>query len=111
MVLVVVLQLVLSRIRHLRKEKEEADRVIEEAISALGSDAGQNGEDSGDPVLTERELEILPLIAAGLTSQQIADRLCLSLPTIKWYRKRMLLKFEATNAADMVARAKEKGLI
>ncbi|MBR1539263.1 MAG: LuxR family transcriptional regulator [Bacteroidales bacterium] len=110
-VLVVVLELVLSRIRHLRKEKEEADRVIEEAISAIGSDAGQNGEDSGDPVLTERELEILPLIAAGLTSQQIADRLCLSLPTIKWYRKRMLLKFEATNSADMVARAKEKGLV
>lgn len=110
-VMVVVLQLVLRRIRHLRKEKEEADKVIEEAISALGSDAGQNGENNGDPVLTDRESEILPLIAAGLTSQQIADRLCLSLPTIKWYRKRMLMKFEATNAADMVARAKERGFV
>ena len=47
----------------------------------------------------------------GYSTQQIADKLYLSLPTIKWYRKRMLVKFEASNSADMVAKAKERGLI
>ena len=96
--------------------------MIDEVISALGpspedevnpaeaeEDAPAGGEE--EPLLTDRELEILPLIAAGLTSQQIADKLYLSLPTIKWYRKRMLVKFEAANSADMVAKAKERGLI
>ena len=51
------------------------------------------------------------MIAAGLTSPQIAERLYLSLPTIKWYRKRLLSKFGAANMADLVRRAKEEGII
>lgn len=122
LILAVVLQGVLRRMRRIRKEKDAADEVIDEVISALGpspedevnpaeaeEDAPAGGEE--EPLLTDRELEILPLIAAGLTSQQIADKLYLSLPTIKWYRKRMLVKFEAANSADMVAKAKERGLI
>ena len=42
-------------------------------------------------VLTEREGQILPLIAAGLSSPQIADKIHLSFTTIKWYRKKVLL--------------------
>lgn len=111
LLLVAILQLLLRRLRRLRHEKEAADTAIDEAISALAPETDDKEEDGQDPFLTEREKEILTLIAAGLTSQQIADKLYLSLPTIKWYRKRMLMKFEATNTADMVARAKERGLV
>ena len=61
--------------------------------------------------LTDRETEILPLIAQGLTSQQIADKLYLSLPTIKWYRRRLLMKFDAKNTAEMLSKAREAAML
>ena len=56
-------------------------------------------------------MEILPLLAQGMTSPKIAEKLYLSLPTIKWYRKKLLIKFEASNTADLIYKAKEKGII
>ena len=113
LVLVVGLQIALRRIKRLRREKDEADKVIDEVLQQEedSAETPEMAENAGDILLTEREQEILPLIAAGLTSQQIADKLYLSLATIKWYRKRMLLKFEAANTADMIGKAKERGLI
>ncbi|MBP5560059.1 MAG: LuxR family transcriptional regulator [Bacteroidales bacterium] len=87
--------------RKLKMEKDGADAVISEALL----------EQDNISELTEREAEILPLVASGMTSQQIADKLFLSLPTIKWYRKKLLVKFEAANTADLIRKAKEKGLI
>ena len=62
-------------------------------------------------ILSDREADILPLIAQGLTSQQIADKLFLSLPTIKWYRRRLLMKFDARNTAEMLSKAREAGML
>ena len=87
--------------RKLKMEKDGADAVISEALL----------EQDNISELTEREAEILPLVASGMTSHQIADKLFLSLPTIKWYRKKLLVKFEAANTADLIRKAKEKGLI
>lgn len=101
LLLLLALTVVLHRNRKLSLEKEEADTVIEEALT----------ETPPTDVLTQREQEILPLIASGLTSQQIADKIYLSLPTVKWYRKRLFEKLGATNAADLVSKAKEKGLV
>lgn len=61
--------------------------------------------------LSAKELEILRMIAAGQTSPSIAEHLCLSLPTIKWYRKRMKVKFDATTTVQMVRKAIEAGII
>ena len=55
--------------------------------------------------LTERENFILRRIAEGKTSVEIADELGLKNETIKWYRKRMLSKFQATSSLDMVMKA------
>ncbi len=63
------------------------------------------------PRLTAREREILQMIADGHTSEQIAERLCLSLPTIKWYRKRIKVKIEADTTVEVVRKALEQGLI
>lgn len=61
--------------------------------------------------ITAREQEILRQLSQGLTSQQIASNLSLSSETIKWYRKRMLAKFNADNTAQMVRQALESGII
>ena len=61
--------------------------------------------------ITEREQDILRLVAQGFTSPQIAERLSLSAETIKWYRKRLLSKFEAENTAEMIRLAIENKFI
>ena len=59
--------------------------------------------------LSAKEQSILKSVSEGKTSPQIAEQLCLSLPTIKWYRN--LEKFEASNTAELIRKAVEQGLI
>ncbi len=61
--------------------------------------------------LSKREQEILGLVARGFTSPQIAEELSLSPETIKWYRKRLLSRFDADTSAEMIKIAIENKLI
>jgi predicted ATPase/DNA-binding CsgD family transcriptional regulator len=61
--------------------------------------------------LSEREVEILRLIEAGCTNRQIAQRLVLSLETIKWYNKQIYSKLGVHNRTQAVATAKAAGLL
>lgn len=54
--------------------------------------------------LTPRQLEILGLVAEGLTSGQIAERLYLAEATVKWHVKQILTKTASSNRAEAVAR-------
>jgi DNA-binding CsgD family transcriptional regulator/tetratricopeptide (TPR) repeat protein len=66
----------------------------------------------GIPVLeslTDRELEILRLIADGLSNQEIADQLCLSLETVKWYNKQSYQKLGVRSRTQAIARARALG--
>ena len=54
---------------------------------------------------------ILDLVAKGYTTQQIADALHLSYETIRWYRKKLLVKFNVSNTAELIAIAKEYDFI
>lgn len=59
----------------------------------------------GAPVLTRRELEILSLIAEGMTNQEIADKLFVSSTTVNTHRKNLLAKFKAKNTATLIRMA------
>lgn len=61
--------------------------------------------------LSAKELSILKSVSEGRTSPRIAEQMCLSLPTIKWYRKRLLEKFEAANTAELIRKAAGQGLV
>ncbi|MGJ7030095.1 response regulator transcription factor [Niabella hirudinis] len=61
--------------------------------------------------LSQREREMLKLVAEGLTNGEIAERIFLSPETIKSYRKNLLLKLDAKNTAVMVRIAIDKKLI
>ena len=52
--------------------------------------------------LTKREKEVLQMVAKGLTSRQIAEKLCLSPRTIEKYRSKLLRKFKMKNTVDLV---------
>jgi PAS domain S-box-containing protein len=58
----------------------------------------------GHAPLTARQLEILRLVAKGLTSAQIAERLFLTESTVKWHVKAILTKTASSNRAEAVAR-------
>jgi DNA-binding NarL/FixJ family response regulator len=63
------------------------------------------------PLLTRREKEVLALIANGLTSQDIADRLFVSALTIETHRRNLLTKFEVNNTASLIRLAAQHGLL
>lgn len=63
------------------------------------------------PMLTRREKEVLKLIADGLTTQEIADKLFVSATTVETHRKNLLLKMEAKNVAVMIRMAAQLNLI
>ena len=61
--------------------------------------------------LSPRELEILQLIAQGLSNPEIGKRLFLALDTIKGHNRRIFDKLQVHRRTEAVARAHELGLI
>lgn len=61
--------------------------------------------------LTEREREILGLIASGLTNAQIAQRLVISVRTVESHRANIMEKLGLQNRAELVKYALRKGLL
>jgi len=61
--------------------------------------------------LTNREREILKLIAEGFKSREIADYLCISVHTVETHRSALMKKLNLHNTAALVALAMEKGIV
>jgi LuxR family maltose regulon positive regulatory protein len=61
--------------------------------------------------LSERELEVLELIARGLTNREIASRLYLSLHTVKAHTRNIYSKLDVHNRTQAVARARVSGIL
>jgi NarL family two-component system response regulator LiaR len=61
--------------------------------------------------LNEREREVLALLAQGLSNKEIAERLFLSLATVKYHVRLLLSKLGASSRAEAVALAWQHNLI
>jgi two-component system, NarL family, response regulator LiaR len=61
--------------------------------------------------ISKREFEVLELIAAGLSNQDIADRLFVSNSTVKTHVSNVLAKLDASRRTEAIAKAKEMRII
>lgn len=61
--------------------------------------------------LTQREREILKLIAEGFKNKEIADTLCISKKTVEKHRTNLMTKLDLHNVAALTSFAIEKGLV
>jgi DNA-binding NarL/FixJ family response regulator len=80
------------------------------AARALAAFSGAGPRTGPFPELTEREHEILDLVARGLTNQAIASRLVLSEKTIRNHVSNVFMKLQVQDRATAIVRAREAGL-
>ena len=61
--------------------------------------------------ISKREYEVLELMAQGLSNQEIADKLFVSLNTVKTHSSNLFMKLDARRRTQAIHRAKELGLL
>ncbi len=71
----------------------------------------QNESKKAARIITQRQVEIIKLIAKGYTNQQIADQLFLSIRTIESHRLRIMQKMDVSNVTTLLKKASDLGLI
>lgn len=62
-------------------------------------------------LLSERELEVLRLVASGLSNREISDALYLALDTVKGHNRRIFNKLGVQRRTEAIARARELGVL
>lgn len=88
---------------------EEATEVVLKQFMSKGK--GDSGKEGGAMELTEREIEVLSLIADEYTNQEIADELFISVRTVDAHRRNLMEKIGAKNTAGLVKYAIQHGHI
>jgi LuxR family maltose regulon positive regulatory protein len=61
--------------------------------------------------LSRREVEVLQLMAQGLSNQEMSERLFLALDTVKGHNRNIFGKLQVQRRTEAVARARELGLL
>ncbi len=91
---------------------------IGKLLAAFEADAQQSEDKpelsptrSRNELLSQRELEVLQLIAQGLSNHEISERLFLALDTVKGHNRRIFGKLQAQSRTEAVARARQLGLL
>jgi len=91
-----------------QKEITEAIETVAKGKTYLSFEASatlRKNKNSDTPVLTRREKEVLVLIADGMTNNEIAQKLFISVTTVDTHRKNLLAKFETKNMASLIKMA------
>lgn len=103
-----------------RAVRQGTDWKLDAAVTALQAALAAPAEDGeGQPAqeqplvepLTDREIEVLRLLAKGRTNPEIAETLVIALGTVKWYASQIYGKLGVTNRTEAAARARELGLV
>lgn len=97
-----------------QEELMEAIETVAAGKTFLSDEAAQSLRKNNEgeiPVLTRREKEVLELIADGLTNNEIAIKLFISVTTVDTHRKNLLAKFDSRNIASLIKAAMQMQMI
>ncbi len=90
-----------------RKERFFCGKVLDAIL-----DKKSNGMENCDPIdLSPREIEIVKLISKGMTNNEIAAQLFLSIHTVGTHRKNILKKLDLNKSSELIMYAIRKGLV
>ena len=93
---------------------EEVLRAVRDRpLKAAGMARPKRGTDADDPtvLLTEREYEVLQLVARGLLNREIAEKLELGIKTVETHRMHVMQKLDIHEVASLTRYAIRKGMI
>jgi DNA-binding NarL/FixJ family response regulator len=79
-----------------------ATKMITNMVLTKSSDTSSEVIENEELQLTKREIEVIKLIAEGLTSQEIADKLFISPRTVDTHRRNLLQKLNVKNTAELI---------
>ena len=85
--------------------------IVEKQVYVKGGEFLQNQEELARACLSKRELEVLQLMAEGLSNQQIAEHLFVSLNTIKTHASKIFEKLEVRRRTQAIETARRLSLI
>jgi LuxR family maltose regulon positive regulatory protein len=91
--------------------QEEIERAIRHAASSKTTTRQPPKPQPLIEPLTNRELDILELLAQRFYNKEIADRLCVSVETVKTHLKNIFQKFGVTNRRDAIDKSRKLGLL
>lgn len=86
-------------------------RLTRKKAVTAGAEFRRNEQELQRLGISKREYEVLELIALGLSNQEIADKLFVSLNTVKTHSSNLFMKLEARRRTQAIHRAKELGLL
>lgn len=86
-------------------------RLIETFVATRPHSSSPSRRAAGFEALTDREREILVLVARGLTNDEIGSDLFISPATVKTHLSRIMAKLDAHDRAQLVVRAYESGMV
>lgn len=92
-------------------ERKRAEKSYLPSVQSLVEPEARPAKDVLVEPLSQRELEVLRLIAQGLSNREIGERLLLALPTVKGYSRTLFGKLQVKRRTEAVARARELGLL
>ena len=94
------------------REDDRLNNYIRKLLSAFDKTkpAPANAQPLINP-LSERELEVLRLVADGLSNDEIGQKLFLAVSTVKGHNLRIFGKLQAKSRTEAVARARDLGLL
>jgi predicted ATPase/DNA-binding CsgD family transcriptional regulator len=90
---------------------EEATGILEASSSQLAKDQRLTESEEVSLALTERERQVIELVAEGLTNQEIGERLFITERTVRFHITSIFNKLGASNRAQAVAIANQLGLL
>ena len=95
----------------IRKVSQGRKYVSVSLAEKLAINLDKSTEISLHETLSDREFQVMCMIASGKTVKQIAEKLCLSVKTISTYRSRILQKMHMQNNAEITHYAIKNGLV